>query len=99
MAPNRSRNSSTVSPTNSSGTADPSLNRRGSRISNRRSVLLIGSWTHDRKGNALRREGGQGTRGHGGFAAGPGFEGEAAGQVTQGAALGRGVGEANADHV
>src|SRR5262249_56566179 len=60
--PKRCRISRSVSPTSSSGTGWPSLNRRGSRISNRRSVLLIGGPPHDGKGYSLQGKGGQGGR-------------------------------------
>src|SRR5262249_47673929 len=73
-APNRCRISRSVSPTSVSGTDWPSLNRRGSRISNRRSELLLRSWSHDRERDSLQREGGQCGGRDESFAVGPTLE-------------------------
>src|SRR5688572_29677820 len=98
-APNCCSSSARVSAISSSGTAWPSLNRSGRRISKRRNVLLIGSRTVDDERDAFDRQVGQGGFGNDHLPTRPTLEGEAAGQVTESPSLRAGISEADANHV
>src|SRR5262245_49008433 len=98
-APKRCRKSSSVSPSNESGTGWPSLNRSGRRNSYLRSVVLIRRRPLRVERNAFEGQRGKRLGRDESFAAGETFEGEAAGQVAQRAALGRTVGQGDDDHV
>src|SRR5580765_8815241 len=97
-APNCLRKSRSVSTRSSSGIWLPSLNRSGSRISNRRCKLLIlGGAFHDER-NPFQCHRPKSVRWHGGFTGIPRLEREPAEQVAKSPSFHFGTWEVDDDH-